>query len=53
MIMATAKGLDGAIGKGMDRRMMMAIIFAAEPLAGRDNFCMNDLKAFRAGMFEG
>ncbi len=28
-------------------------IIAAEALAGRDNFCMNYLKAFRAGMFEG
>ncbi len=32
---------------------MMATIIAAEALAGRDNFCMNCLKAFRAGMFEG
>ena len=30
----------------------MATIIAAETLAGRDNFCMNYLKAFRAGMFE-
>jgi 5-methyltetrahydrofolate--homocysteine methyltransferase len=34
-------------------KKMMANIIAAEALAGRDNFCMNDLKAFRAGMFEG
>jgi len=25
---------------------------AAEALPGRDNFCMNCLKAFRAGVFE-
>ncbi|WP_394707989.1 hypothetical protein [uncultured Desulfosarcina sp.] len=50
--MAAAKGIDGVIGKGMGRRMM-AIIIAAEPLAGRDHFCINDLKAFRAGMFAG
>jgi len=31
----------------------MASIIAAEALAGRVNFCMNYLKAFRAGMFEG
>jgi hypothetical protein len=31
---------------------MMANIIAAEALAGRDNFCMNYLKAFRAGMFD-
>jgi 5-methyltetrahydrofolate corrinoid/iron sulfur protein methyltransferase len=52
MTMAIAKGLDGAIMNPLDKRMM-AIIIAAEALAGRDNFCMNYLKAFRAGMFEG
>lgn len=31
---------------------MMATIIAVEALAGRDNFCMNDLKAFRVGMFD-
>jgi 5-methyltetrahydrofolate--homocysteine methyltransferase len=31
---------------------MMANIVAAEALAGKDNFCMAYLKAFRAGMFE-
>ncbi len=52
MTMAIAKGLDGAIINPLDKRMMATII-AAEALAGRDNFCMNYLKAFRAGMFEG
>jgi len=52
MTMAIAKGLDGAIINPLDRRMMANII-AAEALAGKDNFCMNYLKAFRAGMFEG
>jgi 5-methyltetrahydrofolate--homocysteine methyltransferase len=52
MTMAIAKGLDGAIINPLDGRMMATII-AAEALAGRDNFCMNYLKAFRAGMFEG
>jgi 5-methyltetrahydrofolate--homocysteine methyltransferase len=51
MTMAIAKGLDGAIVNPLDRSMMAAII-AAEALAGRDNFCMNYLKAFRAGMFD-
>jgi 5-methyltetrahydrofolate corrinoid/iron sulfur protein methyltransferase len=51
MTMAIAKGLDGAIINPLDRRMM-ANITAAEALAGRDNFCMNYLKAFRAGQFE-
>ena len=52
MTMAIAKGLDGAIINPLDGRMMANII-AAEALAGKDNFCMNYLKAFRAGMFEG
>jgi cobalamin-dependent methionine synthase I len=52
MTMAIAKGLDGALINPLDQRMMATII-AAEALAGRDNFCMNYLKAFRAGLFEG
>ena len=51
MTMAIAKGLDGAIINPLDKRMMANIV-AAEALAGRDNFCMNYLKAFRAGIFE-
>ncbi|BBO76032.1 methyltetrahydrofolate--corrinoid methyltransferase [Desulfosarcina widdelii] len=49
--MAIAKGLDGAIINPLDSSMMATII-AAEALAGRDGFCMNYLKAFRAGMFD-
>ena len=52
MTMAIAKGLDGAIINPLDARMMANIV-AAEALAGKDSFCMNYLKAFRAGMFEG
>ena len=52
MTMAIAKGLDGAIVNPLDRGMMAGII-AAEALAGSDNFCMNYLKAYRAGLFEG
>jgi 5-methyltetrahydrofolate corrinoid/iron sulfur protein methyltransferase len=51
MTMAIAKGLDGALINPLDKRMMANII-VAEALAGRDNFCMNYLKAFRAGLFE-
>ena len=51
MTMAIAKGLDGALINPLDRRMMATII-AAEALAGRDNFCMNYLKAFRVGIFD-
>ncbi len=48
MVMAITKGLDGAIINPLDKKMKAAII-AAEALAGRDNYCMNFLKAFRAG----
>ena len=51
MSMAIAKGLDGAIINPLDAKMMASII-AAEALAGRDSFCENYLKAFRAGVFE-
>lgn len=52
MVMAIAKGLDGAIVNPLDTDMMARII-AAEALAGRDNFCMNYLKAYRGGIFPG
>lgn len=48
MVMAIAKGLDGAIVNPLDKRMM-ACITAAETLMGRDAYCMRYLKAFRAG----
>jgi cobalamin-dependent methionine synthase I len=51
MVMAITKGLDGAIVNPLDKKMMANII-AAETLAGKDNFCMNYLKAYRAGTFE-
>jgi 5-methyltetrahydrofolate--homocysteine methyltransferase len=51
MVMAITKGLDGAIVNPLDKKMM-ANITAAETLAGKDNFCMNYLKAYRAGKFE-
>jgi 5-methyltetrahydrofolate--homocysteine methyltransferase len=51
MTMAIAKALDGTIINPLDERMMANII-AVEALAGKDNFCMNYLKAFRAGVFE-
>ena len=50
MVMAIAKGLDGAIINPLDHKMM-ANILAAEALVGRDNFCMEYLKAYRAGLF--
>lgn len=51
MVMAIAKGLDGAIVNPLDTRMM-ACITAAETLAGRDEFCTKYLKAYRAKAFE-
>jgi 5-methyltetrahydrofolate--homocysteine methyltransferase len=51
MSMAIAKGLDGAIINPLDKKMMANII-AANALAGKDDFCMNYLKAFRANKFE-
>lgn len=51
MAMAIAKGLDGAIVNPLDREMMAAIT-AAEALAGRDNYCMRYLKAYRAGRLQ-
>ena len=51
MVMAIAKGLDGAIINPLDKNMMANII-AAESLAGRDEFCMNYLKSHRAGKFD-
>jgi len=51
VVMAVAKGLDGAIINPLDKRMMANIV-AAEALAGRDDYCMRYLKAYRAKMFD-
>ena len=51
MTLAIGKGLDGAIVNPLDRKMMANII-AAETLMGKDSFCMEYLKAFRAGKLE-
>jgi 5-methyltetrahydrofolate corrinoid/iron sulfur protein methyltransferase len=50
--MAVAMGLDSAIVDPLDPRMM-ANIFAAEALAGKDQFCMNYITAERDGKLEG
>ncbi len=50
MVMAITKGLDGAIINPLDKKMKASIL-AAEALAGRDDYCMKFLKAFRAGEF--
>jgi 5-methyltetrahydrofolate--homocysteine methyltransferase len=46
MVMAICKGLDSAIINPLDTRMM-ASVYAAETLAGRDEFCGNYLAAYR------
>ncbi len=51
MVMAIARGLDGAIVNPLDKKMMANII-AAEALMGKDEFCMNYLSAYRAKKFE-
>jgi 5-methyltetrahydrofolate--homocysteine methyltransferase len=51
MVMAIAKGLDGAILNPLDKKMM-ANICTAEALAGKDSYCMGYLRAFRSGMIE-
>jgi len=48
MVMAIARGLDGAIVNPLDASMMGCIV-TAEMLIGRDDYCVNYLKAFRAG----
>ena len=50
-IMAIAKGLDGLIINPCDK-MMMASLITAETLAGRDDYCVEYLKAFRNKQFE-
>ncbi len=51
MVMAIAKGLDGAIVNPLDQKMMANII-AAEALVGKDEYCTNYLQAYRANKFE-
>lgn len=51
MVMAIAKGLDGAIMNPLDAQMMKNIM-AAEALAGQDEYCMNFLQAFRSGKLD-
>lgn len=48
MVMAIARGLDAAILDPLDRKMM-ATVLAAETLAGRDEYCMEYITAYREG----
>lgn len=47
LVMAIAKGLDGAIVNPLDKKIMANII-AAEALIGKDEYCTNYLAAYRA-----
>jgi 5-methyltetrahydrofolate--homocysteine methyltransferase len=51
MVLAIAKGLDGAIVNPLDRKMMANII-AAEALIGKDEYCTQYLGAYRADKFK-
>jgi 5-methyltetrahydrofolate--homocysteine methyltransferase len=51
MVMAIAKGLDGAIVNPLDKKMMANII-TAEALMGKDDYCANYLSAYRDKKFE-
>jgi 5-methyltetrahydrofolate--homocysteine methyltransferase len=51
MIQAIAKGLDGALINPLDKGMMASILLG-EVLSGKDDFCMNYLKGYRAGLIE-
>jgi cobalamin-dependent methionine synthase I len=50
-VMAIAKGLDSLIVNPLDKEMMTSVI-AAETLVGRDEYCVNYLKAYRDKKFE-
>ena len=50
-VAAITRGLDAAIINPLDKRLM-AFITAAETLAGKDECCMNYMKAYRKKKFE-
>ena len=51
IIAAMACGLDSAILDPLDKRLM-AYIYAAEALLGKDDFCMNYLEKYREGFLD-
>jgi len=50
--MAVAKGLDSLIVNPLDRRMMASLL-AAEMLSGKDEYCKEYIRAYRAKKLEG
>jgi len=51
LLMAMCAGLDSAIIDPLDKKLMSAIK-AGEMLLGKDNYCMNYLKAYKKGLLE-
>ena len=51
LVAAIGAGMDGAIVDPMDKKLM-AMIYASEALFGRDDYCRNYLKKYRAGEIE-
>ncbi|MCL6543891.1 MAG: methyltetrahydrofolate cobalamin methyltransferase [Bryobacteraceae bacterium] len=51
LVLLMSRGLDAAIADPCDRRLM-ACIFAAEALLGRDEYCVEYLRAYREGKLE-
>jgi len=51
LLMAMYAGLDSAILDPLDKKMMSAIK-AGEMLLGKDNYCMNYLRAYKQGLLE-
>ncbi|MEJ2563282.1 MAG: hypothetical protein P8Z42_11415 [Anaerolineales bacterium] len=50
LILAVAAGLDSAIVDPMDRELKAALI-TTQMLLGRDRYCLNYTRAYRAGLF--
>jgi cobalamin-dependent methionine synthase I len=51
MIQTMAMGMDGYILDPMDKAMM-GFVYASQAILGKDEFCMNYLKAHRNGLYE-
>jgi len=52
LTLALAAGLDCAILDPLDRQIQAALV-AAELVLGRDRYCLNYTRAYRAGLFNG
>lgn len=51
LLLAIYAGLDSAILDPLDRRLM-AMVKVGEMVLGRDNYCLNYLKAYKGGLIE-